>query len=286
MKIILVDTYFHNKNNNAFLSYKNIQTTRISDISQLNNINLAEYDAVYSPSEPINVLNYPAMRFIFGPHFSVFPDNRLPQICGERTTYIQPSLWVAELWRNHPLCKDMDIKAVPFGVDTDRFNEVIPIHNRSKVFVYYKQRSHEEIQFVVNFLEYNKISYKVFQYGRYNENEYLQYLHEAKYGIWLGRHESQGFALEEALSCNVPLFVWDVKSINQELGQNYPDIYGTSIPYWDNSCGEYFYDKHEFLQKFQLFISKLHDYSPRQYIIDNLSMDKCDELFRHVVEYK
>lgn len=53
MKIILVDTYFHNKNKNAFVSYKNIQTTRITDISQLNNINLAEYDAVYSPSEPI-----------------------------------------------------------------------------------------------------------------------------------------------------------------------------------------------------------------------------------------
>jgi glycosyltransferase involved in cell wall biosynthesis len=180
----------------------------------------------------------------------------------------------------------MDIQAVPFGVDTDRFNEVIPIYNRSKVFVYYKQRNNEELQFVTNFLNYNNIDYTIFTYGSYSENYYLSFLHESKYGIWIGRHESQGFALEEALSCNVPLFVWDVKSMNQEVGQNYPNIYGTAIPYWDNRCGEYFYDKNEFLQKFQLFILKLHDYSPRHYIIDNLSMDKCDELFRHVVEYK
>ena len=63
----------------------------------------------------------------------------------------------------------------------------------------------------------------------------------SKYGIILDAHESQGFAIEEALSCNVPLLVWNVSSMSQEEGGNYQHIPATSIPYWDKRCGENFY---------------------------------------------
>jgi len=104
-------------------------------------------------------------------------------------------------------------------------------------------------------------------------------LQNSKFGIWLGRHESQGFALEEALSCNVPLLVWNVTSMNQEYGLNYPDIKATTIPYWDERCGEYFYDFEELDNTFNLFISKLDTYKPREYVLENLSVEVCQEKF-------
>ena len=98
------------------------------------------------------------------------------------------------------------------------------------------------------------------------------------------RHESQGFALEEALSCNVPLLVWNVKSMNQEYASNYNDISATTIPYWDDRCGEYFYQKDEFEITFLKFIQKLDNYKPREYIVENLSIAKCANNFLNLLD--
>ena len=83
----------------------------------------------------------------------------------------------------------------------------------------------------------NNIKYKIFDYvKKYNEEDYLHYLQDSRYGIILDAHESQGFAIEEALSCNVPLLVWNTEYMSQEYGSHYSDIPCTSIPYWYNRC--------------------------------------------------
>ena len=91
----------------------------------------------------------------------------------------------------------------------------------------------------------------------------------------MGRHESQGFAIEEAMSCNVPLLVWDSVYMSQEQGYNYPNIPCTSIPYWDSRCGETFYKKEDLEKTFDIFITKL--YQPREYIMEQLSLEKCSK---------
>ena len=35
----------------------------------------------------------------------------------------------------------------------------------------------------------NGLEYKVFVYGNYEENDYLDWIKESKFGIWIGRHE-------------------------------------------------------------------------------------------------
>ena len=91
------------------------------------------------------------------------------------------------------------------------------------MFVYFKRRKPSELQVLENTLIERKINYKVFDYvKRYEEEDYLEYLKKAKYGIILDAHESQGFAIEEAMSCNVPLLVWNATSMAQEDGINYP----------------------------------------------------------------
>jgi len=284
MKILFLNIWMHKKNMNALLNYKNIQLEIINNIKDIDNFDLTTFDCIYSPSTPIDISKYPNTRFIFGPHFSVFPDNKLLLIQSPNVSYIVLSEWNKKIWKSYEFCKILDIVDIHFGVETNKFIELIPIKERNKIFIYYKDRNPKELELIEQKLKFNNIEYKIFHYKQgYHENGYLKYLQESKFGIWLGRHESQGFALEEALSCNVPLLVWDVSSMNQEFGQNYSDYSATCIPYWDNRCGEYFYNINDFEEKFNIFLGKLESYKPREYILENLSMDVCEKKFMNMI---
>ena len=258
MKILFIQSTIHHKNLNFILNCKNIQFTIINSVNEINNYDLSTFDAVYSPCEPIDVSEYPNTKFIFGPHFSVFPDlNQMNIIKGDNSIYIQPSKWVVDLWYNSPICKDTKIIPFAFGVDTDKFNSNKHISEREKVFIYFKNRDPNDLKLVEDFLHNKNYDYQIFSYrNRYNEEDYLNYLNQSKFGIWVGGHESQGFALEEALSCNVPLLVWNVNSMKQEYGSNYNDFFATSISYWDERCGEYFYNSNDLENIYNIFISK------------------------------
>jgi hypothetical protein len=199
--------------------------------------------------------------------------------------YIQPSEWAKNVWINNPLCKDINIQSFAFGVDTETFSSDKPLIEREKVFIYFKHRNPLELKLIETFLTIKKYDYRIFSYkNRYSEEEYIEYLQNSKFGIWLGGHESQGFALEEALSSNVPLLVWSVKSMKQEYGSSYDDIPATTIPYWDERCGEYFHNPTEVEDKFDIFISKIDTYKPREYIVENLSIEKCEEKLIKLIE--
>jgi glycosyltransferase involved in cell wall biosynthesis len=280
MKILFINQWMHHKNMHSLLSYKNIELVIIHNIEEINNYDLNNFDCIYSPSIPIDVLKYPNIKFVFGPHFSVFPDNKLSIINSPNVNYIILSEWNKKIWESNNIYNKIKYIDIPFGVDTNKFCETIPFQQRDKIFIYYKSRKPQELEFIINFLKKNGYLYKIFGYHqRYEENYYLEYLQQSKFGIWIGRHESQGFALEEALSCNVPLLVWNVSSMNQEYGQNYNDIPATSIPYWDNRCGEYFYNQNELQEKFNTFLNNLENYQPRKYVLENLSIDVCEKKF-------
>jgi hypothetical protein len=246
---------------------------------------IKDYDIIHFHHTPFDTSLFPSKKFIFGSAFSVFPDNRLFYInnTNNNSIYIQPSKWAAETWRNFNVEKIIPIKTFPFPVEVEKF---CPIQNSQKneVFIYFKRRKPEELEYIKQFLNNKNITYKIFDYvKKYNEEEYLKCLQNAKYGIIIDAHESQGFAIEEALSCNVPLLVWNTSVMSQEYGSNYPNIPCSSIAYWDDNCGEYFYNREEFETTYNNFLNKLETYSPRAYIIENLSPQKCGERFIELV---
>jgi len=245
-----------------------------------NDIN--DYQNIYCPSGVINPSMYKTKNIVFGPHFSTFPNNTLLKInnASNNSVYIQPSQWARNVWINMNADKILPIKQFAFPVDMEKFKPIDT--SRKKVFVYFKRRQPAELKLITNLLEKNGMEYKIFDYvKRYNEEEYLQYLQQCKYGIILDAHESQGFAIEEALSCNVPLLVWNTKYMSQEVGGKYNDIPCTTIPYWDERCGHYFYEGSELDKSFDIFIGNLESYNPREYIQENLSVDVC---FKKLVE--
>jgi glycosyltransferase involved in cell wall biosynthesis len=284
MKILFLENGMHEKNANALYKYNNNYYV-IKSVEQLYKIDLNQFDCVYSPSTTLNVKKYPNTKFLFGPHFSVFPQlHQMNEIRSNNVIYIQPSEWAAKAWQTNVFCNDIKVKVLPFGVDTNKFCERMSIIDRNKVFIYYKHRSPKDLILVTNFLNNKNIPYVIFSYkDRYNEKDYINYLQNSKFGVWLGGHESQGFALEEALSCNVPLLVWNVKSMNQEYGSTYADIPATAIPYWDERCGEYFYNFNELENTFDTFLSKIESYKPREYILKNLTMEICQNKLSNLI---
>ena len=151
MKILLLEKGFHHKNHHALKNYKNIQLTTIYDENQLNNVNLSDFDIVYSPASLINVSLYPNTKFIFGPHFFVYPDmEQLKLMNSDHSIYIQPSQWVIDWYLSKNVINKM--APMPFGVDTERFNQVKPIEQRNKVLLYKKCRKPEDIESVIQIL--------------------------------------------------------------------------------------------------------------------------------------
>ena len=239
-------------------------------------IDFSHYDLIVSPSEPLTV-NKPV---IYGPHFSVFPNSKLQKIpIGQKALYIQPSDWAKRSWGSIQI----PIHTFSFPVDTIKFSPSNKVKN--KVMVYTKRRDPKHVEFVCNYLKQNHIDFEFFDYvQRYKEEDYLRVLQESKYGIMIDAHESQGFAIQEALSCNVPLLVWNVKTMNQEWKSRYSPIPCTSIPYWDSRCGEVFYEYDEFIPMFQRFTANLQEYKPREYILEHLSVEPCAKRFQELIK--
>lgn len=302
MRILYLNSWIHPKNLKGLeLLHHTIDKKDIPlQISQenlnilLDSIDLSVYDLIYSPSVPIDVSKYPRHKFIFGPHlFNQSMDenpNIFQLINHPNTIYIQPSEWAKlSLKKNTKHDLKISLKPFPFPVDIERFDQILPINQRPLFFIYFKARSPEDYRSILQFLLHKNININhvpIFDYGkRYDETEYLNCLHHSKFGIWVDAHESQGFALQEALSCNVPLFVWNVTSLKQEFGGNHKDNdqYATTIPYWDERCGESFTDISEIETKFATFLSKLDQYKPREYVLENLSPEICSKRLEKII---
>jgi hypothetical protein len=283
MYFLIIDNFLHAKNKNGLI--KVLEHLKIK-YKFGDHSDIESHDIIFSPSSPINTQAYPTKKFIFGPHFSVFPDkNLLEQLYHnyKNAIYIQPSDWARDTWIAMGANQYLPIHTLPFAVDTELF-QPLPHNEKTEAFIYHKTRHPMELEWIRKFLHSKKITFTLFDYDKkYEQNDYIKCLQKAKYGIWLGRHESQGFALEEALSMNVPLLVWDVTSMNQEYRINYENIPATAIPYWDEKCGESFTDISQLEETFNFFTKRLDEYKPREYILENLSVEACSKRLLEII---
>jgi hypothetical protein len=281
---LIIDTWMHPKNRNGLIMMLNELNYEFKFGTE-NDLKEDKWKIVYNPSEPMDISLYPNKFWIFGPHFSVFPNEKFIKINykQDNLVYIHPSEWCVDVYKKFNL--KINLKVLTFAVDINKFNFIKPINERTEIIIYYKSRKTEELEFIVNNLQIRGINnFRIFSYRhKYNEEDFLNYLHNSKYGIIVDAHESQGFAIQEMLSCNIPLLVWNVSSLNQEEGSYYDHYSATTIPYWDNRCGEYFYNKNEFDEKYKLFMNNLEKYKPREFILDNLSAKQCAKRLKIIV---
>ena len=146
------------------------------------------------------------------------------------------------------------------------------------LLVYNKRQDDLCLKLLAVLKKYGEVN--VVKYGEYTSKEYRQTLNDAAFMVWLSQSESQGLALLEALSMNVPVLAWDPgqwKYYSQELEKEF--IYGnaSSCPYFSSQCGLKFESSEEFESKLIEFMHKMKklQFVPRNYVFEaNLVIGK------------
>lgn len=194
-----------------------------------------------------------------------------------------PGQWMKQMWE--PFWNGA-IDVWPVGIDTDMWRPSPPEHKEIDVLLYDKVRwDHDTYNSVLiepirAVLAKRGRSFVEMRYGFYQEEEFHNALRRCRTMIFLCEHETQGIAYQQALSCGVPILAWDRGGFWKDPSY-YPDkvVFEpvTSVPYWDERCGSRFYDFAEFECAWNGFWeqSKSNCFMPRNYILENLTLEKC-----------
>jgi glycosyltransferase involved in cell wall biosynthesis len=123
--------------------------------------------------------------------------------------YIVPSEWVKDLviedcgrLKDRVLCWSA-------GVDSEYWKPTVDAKDRKQVLIYWKTEPEEFCNEVIKFVREEGMNPALLQYGKYSVEEYKGLLDRSAYAIFISRSESQGIALAEAWSMNVPTLVFD-----------------------------------------------------------------------------
>ncbi len=213
---------------------------------------------------------------VYGPHFYHLGMDSYNFSDKEFMNCLSP--WLVDLTVD--IRKDIRCTALPFPVDVDRFT---PKKKTGRPIIYFK---HRDPQLLAKVRQYFGSDMTLVVYGSYNEATYLEAISKAPYCIWVGCHESQGFAFQEAMSCDTPVFVVNVKSLRDEWGptmwKNFlpgHDLQATAASYFDETCG-LISSEETWQEDFEEFTSKLSSYSPRDFVLNNLSPKACAKKWR------
>ena len=201
--------------------------------------------------------------------------------------FLVPGPWMCKMFE--PVYGDK-VTAWPTGIDTDTWKPTV-VDKKFDFVIYDKIRWHHDkfqtelIKPLTEVLESLDLSYQFIRYGNYGHTELMSKLAESRSVLFLCEHETQGLAYQQMLSTNTPILAWDRGGFWQDPAY-YPQIkYApvSSVPYWDERCGMKFTGLADFKAKLLEFQSKLVHFEPRNFILEDLTLEKCAEKYIDII---
>jgi glycosyltransferase involved in cell wall biosynthesis len=158
----------------------------------------------------------------------------------------------------------------PAGVDTDEWKP--QQKNESNTLLFYSKRPEKKLfEGCLEIAKYFGYRAKVLNYGNYSTTEYFNLLINVDFLIHFVEQESQGISLLESWAMDVPTLVWN-PGIFQYKNKNYE---ASSAPYLTEQTGRFFRDLEEFTLLFKQGNLDLSNYSPRNWVLENMTDEKC-----------
>ena len=212
-----------------------------------------------------HIYNCPENSFI-GPNISVLPIE-VPYIWNQYKKFNVPCKWVYDLYKSFSVTQNKQIYVWPVGIDTKKFCNF----NYTPTYdvLIYSKNTKEKLPTIIDYFNKIGLSFCVLIYGEYTENEFIEKVNKSKCVCLLTKTESQGIAYQEILSMDKPCFVID-KNVWDDYGMT---VSASSVPYFDSTCGVISTD----IIEFESFYSKLNEYNPRNYVLNNLTLAKQAE---------
>ena len=219
---------------------------------------------------------------VLGPNLAVLPQHLPTRRSFANSLYLHPSSWVVDLWRLEGFMQ-CPLRAWAVGIDAGDFPPRAHVPDDAPVLVYFKERDPEELERVLSLLRRHAMRHEVISYGSYSQSDYLAALARCSFVIWLGRQESQGIALQEALTTDVPVLVIDAISLFQQYPPDKPralfpprlaSTRTSSAPYFDERCGIRVDSLNHLDDSLALMRERLPSFEPRQFVRENLSLEK------------
>jgi hypothetical protein len=237
-------------------------------------------------------------RCVIGPGVLQVPDEWPDMFTNSRAIcYIQACDWQADVFRR---LYGPRVAVWPVGIDTEDARPMSTDPKTHDFLVYDKRRwaeaplTQELMEPLLRELDRRKLTYRYLRYGNYpragakGDRLLHEWARECRAMLFVCENETQGIAYNEVLSLGLPILAWDhgwwqdPARIKYGLGE----VPATSVPYWDERCGEIFHTVDEFPAKLDLFLDtqRTGRYRPRDYVVENLGLEMMAKAYLRLFE--
>lgn len=270
----------HRKNKESILRMCAAANMMYEATNDQTRLHRQDYDYLWLPMFWVSPDEIPAhVKILYGPHHSIFPEGNLigplnPK-WAKRAVYTTLSDWNLEVFKEFAPQTTIPTAPLMFGVNP-AIDDVRQVPKELDCLVYFKRRDPKELEYVQSILQAKGLSYRIFKYGSYDNAEFMRALKKVRFAIWLGTHESQGFAFQETLASNVPILCWDAMTMFDEYGEykqykGRKNLYATTATVWSSLCGERILRAYEVPAALDAVQRNLSVYEPRKEILNQTS---------------
>ncbi len=216
-------------------------------------------------------------RLFAGPNLVILPSDNIDLITAkEIDKLIVPSQWVYGAYSIDAPSLSGRCIVWPAGVDARYWKpKQMPESQRSDILFYIKNVPQDLIEPYRQIVQEEGYNITTIVYGEYNSKQYLGTLQRCKVAIFFTKTESQGVALAEAWSVNIPTIVYRV---NEWIHKDYPGkvFPASSAPYLSPSTGLFFSNEEDFRECLQnVLVSEKNRFSPRKWVLSNMTDEIC-----------
>ena len=176
---------------------------------------------------------------------------------------IVPSEWIRSFFIQEAQTLQDKVEIWHAGVDTEYWKPVVG-QKRNKVIVYWKTEAEDYYRSVCDLLRDYDYEPATIKYGSYSIEEYKELLNQSLFIVFISRSESQGIAMAEAWSMDVPVYAWDPGKLDYK-NRNYREV--TSCPYLTDEAGLKWTDVNELKELLGKTKNSGCSFQPRKYAL-------------------
>lgn len=189
--------------------------------------------------------------------------------------FLVPSAQVIESLRTAiPEFARVKVEVWPVGVETRKWKPSrLRSRHRDTILIYQKGVLTDKDLGLIELLRLRYPKIEVVEYGNYKPKSYLKILQKTRFAVWLGGWESQGIAMLESWSCDVPTYVRTQCDCTDHI-EGICEKSKKYAPYLSQDCGIYFQNEEELLTALEELDghnpNSLKKFEPRTWVKENL----------------